>query len=209
MTFSKTAAILAGVSLLALTGVTASIAQPAGGPRPPGDEQMAGMRGDGPRGPGGPAGGNRAERMAERQEMMANRLRAVLQLRQDQEPALQALLAAMKPPERPDRSDRAQEAQRPDLMTTPQRLDFQAARMAERQQAFATRAAAIRKFYATLTAPQQKAFDALGPMMGGGRGDRGGPGRMGRGGMGGGMGPGMMGPGGPDGGMEMGPPPRD
>ncbi|MFO1014999.1 MAG: Spy/CpxP family protein refolding chaperone [Caulobacteraceae bacterium] len=204
MNLSKTAAILASVSLLGLAGVTASFAQPAGGA--PRDEQMAGFNATdaGPGGPGmrgrGPMNEqDRAARMAEHQERMASRLRAVLQLRQDQEPALQALLAAMKPPERPDRQQG--DRPRPDQMTTPQRLDFQAARMAERQQAFAARSAAIRKFYGQLSPAQQKAFDALGP-MGGGRGERGGPGRMGgRGGMG------RMGPGGMGGMGPMGPPP--
>ena len=46
-------------------------------------------------------------------------------------------------------------------LTTPQRLDRMAARMAERQQRFAQHAAAVKQFYAQLTPAQQKAFDAM------------------------------------------------
>ena len=79
-------------------------------------------------------------------------------------------------------------------MTTPQRLDAMAAHMAQRQQAFAARAEATKRFYAQLTPSQQKAFDALRPAgrgMGGkgkGKGGPGGPGgnrAMGHGGPGG------------------------
>ena len=112
---------------------------------------------------------------------------AVLQLRQDQEPALQAFLTAMAPPEGMGahmgmrRGPGGPDGQ-PEQLTTPQRLDRQAAMMAQHQQAFQRRADAIRRFYAQLTPTQQRAFDAL---QGPGRGGMG-MGRHRRGMMGGG-----------------------
>ncbi len=90
----------------------------------------------------------------------AQHLRDVLQLRSDQEPALQAYLSSMKPPEGARERMRGERGERADL-TTPQRLDRQAARMAERQAAFARRADATKRFYAALSPTQQKAFDAM------------------------------------------------
>ena len=115
----------------------------------------------------------------------AERLRTVLQLTPQQEPALRAFIDATKPPEGLGEKFRA-ERQARQAMTTPQRLDRQKARMAERAAAFDRRADAVKRFYAQLTPSQQKAFDALGPMggrrggMGGHRG-HGGGGRMGHG----------------------------
>lgn len=141
----------------------------------------------------------------------AERLRTVLQLRPDQEPALKALLASMAPPA--DMRERMQE-RRDEMagLTTPQRLDRMQAMMADHQAAFAKRADAVRRFYAQLTPSQQKAFDALPPMHGGrhgmGMGGKGGKGGMGRGGMDhggmghGGMGQGMGSPAGHDGAMS-------
>ncbi|MCX7588609.1 Spy/CpxP family protein refolding chaperone, partial [Phenylobacterium sp. 58.2.17] len=96
------------------------------------------------------------------QAMAARRgdhLRAALQLRPDQEPALKAFLAASQPAARPAPGDRAAMAG----MTTPQRLDAQRARMTERLARFDQRAAATKKFYAQLSPAQQKAFDTLAP----------------------------------------------
>lgn len=89
----------------------------------------------------------------------AQRLRDALQLTQAQEPALQAFLGSMRRPE----GAQARKAPRApaQALTTPQRLDRQAARMAERQQRFAQRAEATKRFYAALTPAQQKAFDAM------------------------------------------------
>jgi hypothetical protein len=66
-------------------------------------------------------------------------------------------------------------------LTTPQRLDRAQARMAERQQQFARRAEATKRFYAQLSPAQQRAFDALHQ----GRGGHGHGGRHGHGGHGG------------------------
>jgi hypothetical protein len=111
-------------------------------------------------------------------EEHAQRLRAVLQLRPDQEPALKTLIAAMLPDPAKMEQRRAERGEMRNL-TTPQRLDRMQARMAERQQQFARRAEAIKRFYAQLSPAQQKAFDAMheghGGMHGPGRG-HGGPG---------------------------------
>lgn len=117
----------------------------------------------------------------------AERLRDVLQLRPDQEPALRAFTEAMRPPEglRERMMERRQEMRE---LSTPERLDRMKAHMAERQAAFDRRAAAIKRFYAALTPAQQKAFDAMRPMGRGGMR----PMRM-HGGMGP-MGPGPKGP---------------
>lgn len=134
---------------------------------------------------GQPAGPREGRRMdpAAMAAKHTERLRAVLQLRPDQEPALKAFLESRKPPagmgER-GRGGREQYA----AMITPQRLDAQRARMTERMARFDQRLAATKKFYAQLSPTQQKAFDALQPrggMKGGHRGGMGGhgPGPMG------------------------------
>lgn len=130
---------LAGAMAASVAG--ASFAQPAPGAAP-GPEGRAWTRPD-------PA------QMAERH---AERLRALLQLRPDQEPALGAFIAAMQPS--PDRMQR-RPAERAEELPTPQRLDRMQARMAERQAEFGRRAEAIKRFYAQLNPAQQRAFDAL------------------------------------------------
>ena len=129
--------------------------------------------------PAGPREGRRMdpEAMAAKH---AERLRAVLQLRPEQEPALKAYLAARKPAGMAGRrGDREQSA----AMTTPQRLDAQRARLTERVARFDQRAAATKTFYAQLSPSQQKAFDALGSR--GGKGGHRGMGGRGHGGHGG------------------------
>jgi len=139
-----------------------------------------------PQGPG-PAEGRGWQRPdpAQMAERRAQRLRAVLQLRPDQEPALRALVASMRP-DPAKMAQRRQDRAEARNLTTPQRLDLMQSRMAERQAAFAKRADAVRRFYTQLTPAQQKAFDALhegrGGMHGGRRGGYGfgygdGPGR--------------------------------
>lgn len=164
---------LALAGALALSAAGASFAQPAPppGPGPDGAAARHWQRPD-------PA------KMAEKH---AEHLRAVLQLRPDQEPALKALVAALQPDPARMAQRRAERGEMREL-TTPQRLDRMQTKMAERQQRFARHADAIKRFYAQLSPSQQKAFDALPP-----------PGRMGGRGHGGfghhGFGPG--GPGGP------------
>ena len=129
-------------------------------------------------------------RFDERRQHRQQVLHDALGLRADQEGAWQAFVASSKRPEgergpgmrRHDEGDRAE-------LTTPQRIDRMQQRMAERQQHFAQRGDAIKRFYAALDGRQQKTFDAL--IMAGG----GGMGGFGHGG--GHRGP--MGPGGPGG----------
>ncbi|MBU4434876.1 MAG: Spy/CpxP family protein refolding chaperone [Alphaproteobacteria bacterium] len=107
----------------------------------------------------------------------AQHLRDVLQLRPDQDAALKAyldaadphaMMASMKPDGMGgDMGGDGDEADKP--MTTPERLDRQAAHMAGMAAAFQKQAAATKAFYAALSPSQQKAFDALGPEMGGPR----------------------------------------
>lgn len=160
---------LALAGAIALSAAGASLAQPAptAGPAPA----------DG-RGWQRPDPAQMAQRHAEK-------LRAVLQLRPDQEPALTAFLAALRPDPAQMAQRRAERSETANL-TTPQRLDRAQARMAERQREFARRADATKRFYAQLSPAQQRAFDALHQGRGGfgdGRG-RGGHGHGGHGGEG-------------------------
>ena len=163
-------ALAGALAVAAATGVGASFAQPA----PPMPTEGHGWSRPDP------------AQMAQRH---AEHLRALLQLRPDQEPALRALIAALQPD--PGKMDemRAERGER-EKMTTPERIDRMQARMAERQAGFARKADAIKRFYAQLSPAQQRAFDALPMMMMRGHHGMGGPGGMG--GMGGphkGMGP--------------------
>lgn len=156
----RRAAMIAGVACSMLA--TAGFAQaPPQGDRPDGHGERHGMR------------GHHRDPAAH-----AQHLRDALQLRGDQESALQAFLGSMKPPEGA-RDGRRGDREEMQSLTTPQRLERQAARMAEHQARFAQHAEATKRFYAALTPAQQKAFDALhkgrGGMMGrhhrgGGRG---------------------------------------
>ncbi len=108
-----------------------------------------------------------AEHRQERAEARAKALHDILRIRPDQDGAFQAFLSGMKPPERnggpgagrPDHQDMA-------ALTTPQRLDRTAERMARHQAEFQRRAEAVRRFYVVLSPDQQRAFDALHGLMG-------------------------------------------
>jgi hypothetical protein len=113
-------------------------------------------------------------------------LHDALSLRPDQEAAFAAFDAAMAPPPPPGDHDHEGMAK----LTTPERLDLEARRMAEHQAHFQRMAAATKAFYAALDPAQRRTFDALGEMMG--------P-RHGPGGPRGGPHGGPRGPGGPDG----------
>lgn len=161
MNFTKLAPWAIGGVLL--VGATASAAQqppPPAAPSQPRDGRGEWRRPD-------------PEAMAARR---AEHLRAALQLRPDQEPALKAFLDTGKPAARPARADSAAVG----AMTTPQRLDAQRARMTERLARFDQRVAATKRFYAQLSPAQQKAFDAMAP-RGHGKGDGGKGGHRGRG----------------------------
>lgn len=146
-----------GASFLILTAAGVAVAQTAPPPAMrAGMHDGAGMNGH----------GDRAAMM----QRHVQHLRDVLQLTPAQEPALQAFIAAMKPPEGMMDKMRAEHEEMAKL-TTPQRLDRMKAKMAEHEAMMDQHIAAVKAFYAQLTPAQQKAFDALPPMM------------MGRGGM--------------------------
>ncbi|WP_312161284.1 Spy/CpxP family protein refolding chaperone [Phenylobacterium sp.] len=163
MTFNKFAPLALGGVLLTGLMTTAAAAQQPPPAAAPGQPRGEWRRPD-------------PEAMAARR---AEHLRAALQLRPDQEPALKAFLDAGRPAQPPARADREAIAKLP----TPQRLDAQRARMTERLARFDQRAAATKRFYAQLNPAQQKAFDALAP-----RGHGKGMGKGGHRGMGGPMG---------------------
>ncbi len=101
----------------------------------------------------------RAERHAQMQKKMAERqaaFKAELKLTPEQEPAWNAFIARTQPQAAPVR-----QAPREDWskLTTPQRLDRMQALKAERDAVMARRVDAIKSFYATLNADQQKVFD--------------------------------------------------
>jgi Spy/CpxP family protein refolding chaperone len=146
---SRTAAVLAAAAA-ALCLTSGALAQDRAGPP---------AMGHAPHHDGDHAGWRKAH-----QERRARFLRDVLNIRQDQEPALQAFLADVRGSkgEHEGGADRPVEA---GPLTTPERLDRMAAwmnkRQAERQAAFQHRAEAIRRFYAVLSPEQKRAFDAL------------------------------------------------
>ena len=118
---------------------------------------------------------------------MAEHLRAALQLQPSQDAALNGFLDAMKPHggmEHPGMHGQMQ------ALTTPERLDKMLAHADARHTEMVAHVAAVKQFYAQLSPSQQKAFDAMGPMMmhrHGGMGDHGfhhdgGPNPMGAGG---------------------------
>jgi protein CpxP len=128
-----------------------------------------------------PAGGPAAADMhhhrdpAEMRAHMAEHLKAALQLQPSQDGALNAFIEAMKSPgDHHDRMDHRQGGEMAHL-TTPERLDKMVAHMDERRAQMTAHVAAVRQFYAQLSPSQQKAFDAMSPMMGHhrGGGDRG------------------------------------
>ncbi len=141
---------------------------------------------DAPPPPGAQAGAHHWDPAKMRQHMEERRARHqqmlhdALGLRPDQEGAWQAFIAASGRPDGdrgPGMRHHDGDGQRAEL-TTPERLDRMAKRMAERQARFAQRADAVKRLYAALDARQQKTFDALAM-------SRMGHGGMGRGHMGG------------------------
>lgn len=131
--------------------------------------------------------------MQHRQEHRAafsKRLHDVLNLRPDQDAALSGLIDALSPQpgDRMKAGDMRDMHQEMAGLTTPERLDRLAVRMADHQAVFQRRAAAIKRFYEALTPDQQRAFDALPGLMWPGShlafgGDRGMEGRGGPDGM--------------------------
>lgn len=107
--------------------------------------------------------GPQGETAAERSARMATHLRDMLQLQPAQEPALEAWLAALKPPE--GEMDAHHHEGADEAATTPERLDGMLAHLDRMRARMAQVADATKRFYAQLTPAQQKAFDALSPMM--------------------------------------------
>lgn len=93
-------------------------------------------------------------------EQSESRLRNLLQLRADQEPALKAYLAALEPTA--DRFMRF-DAETP-ARSTPERLAAMEAQVAAREAEVRSRIQAVRTFYAALDPAQRRAFDEL-PLM--------------------------------------------
>ncbi len=152
------------------------------------------------------------EHMRQRMDAHIHALHDILNIHPNQEAAFQAFIASMKPPEQGDHAhDDHEHGDHHDMdrgpgemagLTTPQRLDRMAAKMAEHQAAFQRHASAVKTFYAALSPEQQKAFDALGAMRHGhGEHEFGGMGEHGP------MGDGPHAMEGPDGSDGMGPPP--
>jgi hypothetical protein len=153
---------------------------------------------DAPPPPPPAAGMHHHEDPAARRAMMAEHLTAVLQLEPGQQAALNTFLDSMKPPE--GMEDHAPgEHGMGEHLTTPERLDRMGRHLDEMRARFEAHAAAVKAFYAQLSPSQQRAFDALAPMLmmrhlghdhGGWGGHRGGmEGRHGPDGDGHGMGP--------------------
>jgi Spy/CpxP family protein refolding chaperone len=156
----------AAASALCL-GIAALASAGAAQDRPPGPQGL--LRGPVQHGP------DRQKMFEEMRQRREQRLHDLLQIKPDQEAAFHAYLAAIEPPRREDGDGRRGPGglQRgPDLapMTTPQRLDRMAARIAREQAVVA----ATRTFYAALNPEQRKAFDAMPMRMGGRGGHRGG-----------------------------------
>jgi hypothetical protein len=98
---------------------------------------------------------------------MGRAMKAILQLRPDQESAFAAFEAAMTPSGH-DRGDRSGKRSGPGAgtLTTPQRVDLGIERMQAHLEKARARGAAVKTFYAALTPEQQRAFDALARMHG-------------------------------------------
>ena len=111
-----------------------------------------------------------------RRAARAQVLHDALGLRPDQDGAWQAFLAEMKPPEGEARRHQHMPRDGAAPLTTPERLDRMAQRMGERQARFQHHADTVKRFYAALDARQQKTFDALTALRGGGHGGMGGRG---------------------------------
>ena len=165
MTSRKTA-ILAGaaIALYAVTGAAAFAQAPSPNapPAPRADRQdgqgqrFGGQRFESRKGEG------RFERAGgpERRDP-SEHLKAVLQLKPNQDAALATFIAAMKPP-----APQIRPASTPAPKTTTERLAAEEKRIDERTSQAKGRIAATRAFYNQLDAGQKKAFDELAPRLG-------------------------------------------
>ncbi len=163
MILTSKGAAVAGVLCFSLATAAAAQApqRPAGPDSPP---------------PAGAHGPEQRKMMMERfKQRHEQRFHDLLQIRADQETAFHAFLTAVEPQHRDGEHSRrgpggprAGGAPGPGgeapALTTPERLDRMASRMAERQQRFQQIAGATKAFYAVLSAEQRKAFDEM-PML--------------------------------------------
>jgi hypothetical protein len=127
------------------------------------------------RGPGpgvtapGARGADRQKSFEDMQHRREQRLHDLLQIKPDQETAFRAFAASLEQarPQRhrqggPDERRGSAAGDQRETLTTPQRLDRQAQRLADAQQRLQKESAAVKTFYAVLTPDQRKAFDAMG-----------------------------------------------
>jgi len=127
----------------------------------------------GPNGPPGPRGGDRQAQYQDMQHRREQRLHDLLQIKPEQESAFRAFTSSLEQ-QRPQDARaggrrEGPQAQPRESLTTPQRLDRQLQRLAEAQARLQQRAAAVKTFYAALSADQRKVLDEF-PIMGLGRG---------------------------------------
>ena len=129
----------------------------------------------------GPGGQHARMDPARMQEMIAKRqadLKAKLNLAPAQEGAWSQYVAAMQPPadmaRRMDPEQRKKMHEEMEKLSAPERIDRRNAMKAQRDAEMTRRTEAVKNFYATLTAEQQKVYDAN--AMRPGRGGHHGPG---------------------------------
>jgi protein CpxP len=141
---------------LAVAGLSAGAQTPAPASPGPGAMMQPGNQ------------GMMKEHMQQRRAQRLAALKQILQITPAQEGAWNAWTASL-PPSNRQRPNRAELAQ----LTTPERIDRMRALRVERIAAMDRLGDATKTFYAALTPPQQKSFDALAAQrMGGGMGDR-------------------------------------
>lgn len=121
--------------------------------------------GPGPNGPPGARGGDRQKLFEDVQHRREQRLHDLLQIKPDQEMAFRTFVSSVEQarPQLGQRGPRRGEGLgERETLTTPQRLDRQAQRLAQAQQRLQKEQAAVKTFYAVLSPEQRKAFDAAG-----------------------------------------------
>jgi hypothetical protein len=141
-------------------------------------------RAPGPNGPQGQRGADRQKLFEDRRGHREQRLHDLLQIKPDQETAFRTFVSSLEQsrPQREQRGDgprgqrqRGRQGGEREALTTPQRLDRQAQRLADAQQRLQKESTAVKIFYAALMPDQRKAFDAMGGVgRGHGFGRRGG-----------------------------------
>jgi hypothetical protein len=94
-------------------------------------------------------------------EQLANLIHDALALRPDQEASWRRFTASMGPPAGMMMQNGEQSQDHAMMLTAPQMLDQMAEHLNRQQAEFASHAAAVRQFYAVLSATQKRTFDAL------------------------------------------------